>query len=175
MNLQSSTTFFSSLIAQARRPNRGMKALALAIGAGSIAAAIHPAVASAEVSRPIYSTSAQRATAPMAPSVHNATEAQISCYKPEVQISTGHTGPGDKPRVTVVCTGGTNVMPISYFAFLLSTNDTLGLLLERVVAGWVATGTTKPLYLQSNLSDTSGVFWGCGGANCRIIDFVNGD
>ncbi len=152
-----------------------MKALALAIGSGSVAAAIHPAVTSAEVSRPIYTTSEQRATAPMAPSVHPATEATISCYKPEVQVSTGRVGSGDHPRVTILCTGGTNVMPIQYFAYELSSSETLPLLIERVVAGWVATGTTKPLYILSNLADTSGALWGCGGANCRIIDYVDGD
>lgn len=124
MNLQSSTTFFSSLIARARRSDRGIKALALAIGAGSVAAATHPAVTSAEILRPLYSTSAQRAAAPMAPmapSVRPATDTAISCYKPEVQISTGRVGAGDHPRVTVLCTGGTNVMPIQYFAYELSS------------------------------------------------------
>ncbi len=169
MNLCSSATLFSNLIAQARRPDRWAKALMIAIGTGSVAASIQPAVSSATVRMPMYAASTQR----VSPSqLTPATDTTVTCNFPQVQTNSGQDGTA--PRVTIVCTGGSSVPNIIAFAVEIKTNTTVAELVERITAGWVLEGFGSQISISSNLSDTSGNAWGCGSANCRKLDYVTG-
>ena len=98
-----------------------------------------------------------------------ATDTAVTCNAPQVQLSAGRDG--TKPRVTIVCSAGSSEGSIIYFAAEISANATVAAAIPGMVQGWVLVhGSSSTITLYSNLSDTSGVAWGCGAANCRILD-----
>ena len=103
----------------------------------------------------------------------HATDTTASCTAPLIQLATGHDGTA--PRVTVQCTGGASSAPITYFSYEIKTNPTVAQLIERTVYGFVAeNGPSFGMIVLFNDKDLSGAAWGCGNANCRIIDYVYG-
>lgn len=109
----------------------------------------------------------------VAPSPARAADTTVSCVDPQFYLTAGH-GNATQPRFEIDCPGGSNV-GIKIFSFLISSNPTLALLFERAAAGWVLeNGTHSTILLGSNLADTSGNAWGCGAANCRILDGLIG-
>jgi hypothetical protein len=102
-----------------------------------------------------------------------ATDTLVTCNSPQVQLSAGKDG--TKPRVTIYCSGGSSEGGIVYFASEISANSNVADLIPTLVANFVLiNGTSAPITLWSNLSDTSGAAWGCGGSNCRILDQMLG-
>ncbi|MFZ0478092.1 MAG: hypothetical protein WAL71_02995 [Terriglobales bacterium] len=98
-----------------------------------------------------------------------ASDTEVTCNAPQVQLSAGKDG--TKPRVTIVCSGGSSEGAIIYFAAEISANATVAAAIPGMVQGWVlVNGPSSAIKIYSNLSDTSGVAWGCGAANCRILD-----
>lgn len=100
-------------------------------------------------------------------------ETEVTCAAPVVVLSTGRDG--TQPRVTVVCTGGSSEAGIIYFAYEISANPNVANMIPTLVASWVLEhGTNSSIKFSSNLNDVSGAAWGCGAANCRIIDYLEG-
>lgn len=101
-----------------------------------------------------------------------ASETQVTCTTPILTVNSGQDG--TSPRLTVQCRGGSTASPITFFAYQISANTTVALLLERAYADAVAQhkGALSTIVISSNLSDTSGAAWGCGASNCRIIDYI---
>jgi hypothetical protein len=103
----------------------------------------------------------------------HAADTAVTCAAPTGTINTGQDG--TSPRFTIQCTGGSSAGHITFFAYKFATNANLTALLERTLSSFVlAKGTGATVEISSNLSDTSGTAWGCGGANCRIIDYLTG-
>jgi len=102
-----------------------------------------------------------------------AADTQVTCNAPQVQLAAGRDG--TKARITVYCSGGSSVSGIDYFASEISTNPTVAAAITGLVGNWVTVhGPSSSITIYSNLSDTSGVAWGCGEANCRILDYLLG-
>jgi hypothetical protein len=102
-----------------------------------------------------------------------ATDTSVTCKSPVVQLAAGRDG--TKPRVTIYCTGGSSEGAIVYFAVEISANPTVAAAIPTLVQGWVlAHGTSSSITILTDLDDTSGYTWGCGAANCRIIDYLYG-
>ena len=113
-----------------------------------------------------------------------ASDTSVTCTAPVVQLAAGRDG--THPRVTIFCSGGSSEGAITYFAYRLDTaaNSSTAMaaadaasaeIIERLVAGAVAeNGTGTSITILTNLDDVTGAGWGCGGANCRIIDYVTG-
>jgi hypothetical protein len=102
-----------------------------------------------------------------------AADTEVTCKTPQVQLAAGRDG--TKPRVTIYCAGGSSVSPINYFAAEISANATVAAAIPALVGDWVmVNGRASSITIYSELSDTSGVDWGCGESNCRIIDYVVG-
>jgi hypothetical protein len=100
-----------------------------------------------------------------------ATDTQVTCNAPQVQLGRD----GTKPRITVFCSGGSSVSGIDYFTAEISANPTVAAAITALVGNWVTVhGPASSITIYSNLSDTSGVAWGCGAANCRILDYLLG-
>ena len=57
-----------------------------------------------------------------------------------------------------------------YFSYEVAKNATVSQLLANVTGNHAIQTNDGPITIYSNLSDLSGVAWGCGTANCRIID-----
>jgi hypothetical protein len=75
----------------------------------------------------------------------------------------------------VYCSGGSSEGSIVYFASEISANPTVAAAIPTLVQGWVLVhGATSAITIFSDLSDTSGVAWGCGASNCRIISYLVG-
>jgi hypothetical protein len=97
----------------------------------------------------------------------------VTCNSPVVQLAAGRDD--TKPRITVYCSGGSSEGSIVYFASEISANATVAAAIPTLVQGWVLVhGATSAITIDSNMSDTSGVAWGCGASNCRIIDYLFG-
>jgi hypothetical protein len=102
-----------------------------------------------------------------------AADTAVTCNSPQVQLAAGRDG--TKPRATIYCAGGSSEAGIVYFAVENSVNPALAAALPTLVGDWViAKGATSSITISSDLSDVSGVAWGCGASNCRIIDYVVG-
>jgi hypothetical protein len=102
-----------------------------------------------------------------------ATDTQVTCNAPQVQLAAGRDG--TKPRITVFCSGGSSVSGIDYFAAEISANPTVAAAIPALVGGWVAVhGPASSITILFDLSDISGVAWGCGASNCRILDYLLG-
>lgn len=102
-----------------------------------------------------------------------AADTEVTCKQPQVVLSAGRDG--TKPRVTVYCTEGSSAPGIDYFAYEISSNTMVAMEIPTLVASWVLeNGIASSIKISSNLSDTSGVAWGCGASNCRIIDYLYG-
>jgi hypothetical protein len=100
-----------------------------------------------------------------------AADTAVTCNGPVVQLATGRDG--TKPRVTIFCSGGSSVSGIDFFAYEISANPNVAATIPTLVGYWVLLGNTS-IRISSNLDDLSGNAWGCGGANCRIIDYLEG-
>jgi hypothetical protein len=74
------------------------------------------------------------------------------------------------PNFTIWCSGGSSVGNIVYFSYEVAKNATVSQLLANVTGNHAIQTNDGPITIYSNLSDLSGVAWGCGTANCRIID-----
>ena len=102
-----------------------------------------------------------------------AADTEVTCNAPQVQLAAGRDG--TKPRVTIYCAGGSSVSGIDYFAAEISASPVVAAAITPLVGDWVLVhGPTSSITIYSNLSDTSGVAWGCGASNCRIIDYLLG-
>jgi hypothetical protein len=102
-----------------------------------------------------------------------AADTSITCNSPVVQLAAGRDD--IKPRITVYYSGGSSEGSIVYFASEISANVTVAASIPTLVQGWVLTnGPSSSINIYSNLSDISGVAWGCGASNCRIIDSLFG-
>jgi hypothetical protein len=99
-----------------------------------------------------------------------AADTTVTCKQPFAVVNTGQDG--TQPRFTVHCVGGSSEGSITYFAFEISTNTTVAQLLSQAFATFSARFPGKAIPISSDLSDTSGVAWGCGAGNCRIIDYL---
>jgi hypothetical protein len=106
----------------------------------------------------------------------SASETQIACLEPSTQVSTGLDGL--EPRFTIQCLS-TNVRNITYFAYKISQSPATAQMLqtqvnffiERSLAAGLSPNNVM-LILYTDLSNESGNSWGCGAANCRIIDYL---
>jgi len=105
-----------------------------------------------------------------APSSVAAELSKVTCAAPVAEVATGQSIGPLAPRFTVVCTGGSTAGNITYFAFRISDNPTVAQLLATLLRP-----NMKSIGIISDLNDTSGNSWGCGGANCRIIAYLYGD
>jgi hypothetical protein len=94
----------------------------------------------------------------------------VTCKAPVSEVATGQDIGSLAPRFTILCTGGSSAGNITYFAFRISDNPTVAQLLEGQLSP-----DMKSIRILSDLTDTSGNSWGCGGANCRIIAYMYGD
>jgi hypothetical protein len=103
-----------------------------------------------------------------------AADTQVTCTAP--QVSVWYTGAGTtvNPQVTIYCTGGSSA-GFEAYAFLIKDNPTLAAMIPTLVGNAVLVGgTNTTITLYSDLSNLSGTNWGCGNANCRILDVVAG-
>jgi hypothetical protein len=102
-----------------------------------------------------------------------AADTEVTCTAPQVQLSAGRDG--TKPRVTIYCSGGSSEGTIVYFASENSANPQIAAAIPVLVGDWVkVNGKATTITIYSDLSDDSGPAWGCGLANCRILDQVIG-
>jgi hypothetical protein len=105
---------------------------------------------------------------------HAATYTEVTCNSPVVVAWATGAGSTPKPQVTIDCTGGSSA-GFEFFAFRYDINPNFANSIPTLVANWVLmNGTSSNIILYSNLEDVSGNAWGCGSANCRIINQVRG-
>lgn len=98
----------------------------------------------------------------------------VLCVSPLLEVTTG--ADGTAARVTINCTGGSSAPGIPYFAYQISTNPNIAMLLQQNVGPFLQLyGATAKLQIVTDLNDTSGDAWGCSAANCRIIYGIYGD
>ncbi len=95
---------------------------------------------------------------------------KVTCVAPVAEVATGESIAPLEARFTVVCKGGSTAGNITYFAFRIADNPAVAPLLAAQLKP-----NMKSIDVISDLSDTSGNSWGCGGANCRIIAYLYGD
>jgi hypothetical protein len=102
-----------------------------------------------------------------------AADTLVTCDTPIAEVNTGHDG--TSPRFTIQCTGGSSAGVITYFAYEIKASPNVAQMLSRSFETFLLQNPTgAAIRILSNLSDTSGAAWGCGGANCRIIDYLPG-
>jgi hypothetical protein len=103
-----------------------------------------------------------------------AADTAVTCTAPVViEWATG-AGPTPKPNVVIDCTGGSSA-GFQFFAYRYDVNPNFANSIPALVGFYVLEhGPGASITLSSNLSDTSGNNWGCGGANCRILNQVWG-
>jgi len=99
-----------------------------------------------------------------------AADTAVTCKTPFATVNTGQDG--SSPRFTIKCTGGSSAGDIIYFAYKISTNPGLAAMLVQTFETYVFQ-SGDPISIYSNLADQSGDEWGCGGSNCRILDYVS--
>jgi hypothetical protein len=105
----------------------------------------------------------------------HAADTAVTCVAPTATFNTGQDG--SSPRFTIDCTGGSSAGVITYFAFKSGGGTVASevALLEHILSGFVlAKGTGATINISSDLSNITGNAWGCGSANCRIIDYLTG-
>jgi hypothetical protein len=102
-----------------------------------------------------------------------AADTDVTCADPQLQINTGRDG--SAPRTTIFCAKGSSASGILWFAWRDSDNPTVAQLIAQDYQAYFQAAATQGchLHISTNLSDTSGWTWGCGAANCRIIDFIS--
>jgi hypothetical protein len=98
------------------------------------------------------------------PAVGRRRSSKVTCVAPAAEVATGESIAPLEARFTVVCTSGSTAGNTTYFAFRISDNPTVA----QVLAAQLRPNM-KSLAVISDLNDASGISWGCGGANCRII------
>lgn len=99
-----------------------------------------------------------------------AADTAVTCNKPVPIVITGASTA--LPNFTIWCSGGSSEGNIVYFSYEVAKNPTVSLLLANVTGNYAVRATDGPITIYSNLNDLSGAAWGCGTANCRIIDSV---
>ena len=97
-----------------------------------------------------------------------ATDTAVTCNKPVAWVITG--AEQALPNFTIWCSGGSSVGNIVYFSYEVAKNSTVSQLLANVTGLHAIQTSDGPITIYSNLNDLSGSAWGCGTANCRIID-----
>ena len=109
-----------------------------------------------------------------------AADTEVTCHAPVVVVWATGGGPFPRPQVTIDCTGGSSA-GIQFFAYPLaaapglSFNANFANSIPVLVGNLVLVhGPGTDITLTSDLSNTSGNNWGCGSANCRILDQVFG-
>ena len=109
-----------------------------------------------------------------------AADTQVTCTAPVVVAWATGAGPTPRPNVIIDCTGGSSA-GFRFFAYPLAPvngltfNANFANSIPTLVANWVlVNGPLSSITLLSDLSNKSGNNWGCGGANCRILDQVLG-
>lgn len=109
---------------------------------------------------------------PFAPAAAG-TYTDVTCKDPVSYVSTGLDG--FAARWELHCNGGSTAPNISNFSFRVDDNPNVAQLLEHVFGDFVLSGgAPKAIVVKTDLGDTSGNAWGCGGANCRIIHGLHG-
>ena len=104
-----------------------------------------------------------------------AVDTEVTCTAPVVIAWATGAGVTPKPNVVIDCTGGTSVPGVQFFAYRYDVNPNFANSIPALVGFYVLEhGPGASITLSSNLSDTSGNNWGCGGANCRILNQVWG-
>jgi hypothetical protein len=103
-----------------------------------------------------------------------AADTAVKCDKP---VSWAITGVEQAlPNFTIFCSGGSSAGNIVYFSYKATgVTATFGLLLATVAGNHAIQTNDGAITIYSNLSDLSGSAWGCGTANCRIIDQLLAD
>ena len=106
----------------------------------------------------------------------SAAETQVNCYGPASSVSTGLDGLA--ARFTIQCSS-TNLGAIVYFAYRIAQSPATAQMLQRQFNFFIErqrayglSANNIDLILYTDLSNKSGNSWGCGGANCRIIDYL---
>jgi len=98
-----------------------------------------------------------------------AADTAVSCSAPVAYVITG-----SEANYTIVCTGGSSAGAITNFSYEIKTNTTVAQLLAQVVASSAIATGDGAITIYSDLSNTAGIAWGCGSANCRVIDQLVG-
>jgi hypothetical protein len=102
-----------------------------------------------------------------------AVDSKVTCNTPVAWLTAGRAGTA--PMEIVYCRGGSSVPGIVFFAFRISDNPNVANAIPTVIGSWVQVhGPVTSMTLYSDLTDISGVAWGCGAANCRILDQLLG-
>jgi len=109
-----------------------------------------------------------------------AADSQVTCHAPVVITWATGAGPTPRPNVVIDCTGGSSA-GFEFYAYPLapapglSFNANFANSIPTLVGNLVLlNGPATDITLDSDLSNTSGNSWGCGSANCRILDQVHG-
>ncbi len=103
-----------------------------------------------------------------------AAETAVTCTAPVVIAWATGAGPTPKPNVVIDCTGGSSA-GFQFFAYRYDANPNFANSIPALVGFYVLEhGPGASITLSSDLSNTSGNNWGCGSANCRILDQVWG-
>jgi len=102
-----------------------------------------------------------------------AADSKVTCKTPVAWLTAGRAGTA--PMEIVYCSGGSSAPGIVFFAFRISDNPNVANAIPTVIGSWVQVhGPGIPMTLYSDLTDISGVAWGCGAANCRFLDQLLG-
>ena len=103
-----------------------------------------------------------------------AADTKVTCNSPVTWLTAGRL-PGEKPMEIVYCSGGSDAGGIVFFASLISANPNVANAIPTLVGLYVLeNGPNAPITIYSDLQDLSGVGFGCGAANCRILDQLIG-
>ena len=108
------------------------------------------------------------------PQKSQAADTQVTCTAPVVVAWATGAGPTPKPNVVIDCTGGSSA-GFEFFAFRYDVNPNFANSIPALVGFYVLyNGPGASITLYSDLSNLSGNQWGCGTANCRILNQVRG-
>lgn len=103
-----------------------------------------------------------------------AADTQVTCNAPVVIAWATGGGPTPKPNVVIDCTGGSSA-GFEFFAYRYDVNPNFANSIPSLVGFYVLeNGRGASITLYSNLQNLTGSEWGCGNANCRILDQVHG-
>ena len=103
-----------------------------------------------------------------------AADTKVTCSAPVVFVWATGAGPTPAAQVTIDCTGGSSA-GFEFFAYRIKDNPTVANQIATLVGFYVVEhGPGASITLYSDLSDLSGWTWGCGNANCRILNIVFG-
>jgi hypothetical protein len=99
-----------------------------------------------------------------------AADTAVTCNNPNITVNTGRDA--TSPRLTIECLGGSSAGNIVYFGYRISTDPSIAALLSQTFQTNIFQTGGGSIVIASNLEDASGSAWGCGAANCRIIDYL---